>query len=131
MVRRGYVLGLDVGSTCTSAVIRDLCGATRPIAVGRDGPAPSTLAVAPDGTLLVGDEAERHAITDPARVLRHVAQRVDDSVPVVLADRRLTAAEAIALLLTRLVETVGEGRGAPPDAIAVAHPPGWGPDELR
>jgi molecular chaperone DnaK len=130
MVRRGYALGLDLGLTCTSAAIREHCGATRPIAVGRDGPAPSTLAVAPDGGLLVGDAAERHAITDPARVLRHVTLRAGDSVPVVLADRRLTGGEAVALLLTRLVETVGVGRGVPPDAIAVAHPAWWGPDEL-
>ena len=131
MVRRGYALGLDLGSTCTSAAIREHCGSTRTIALGRDGAAPSTLAVASDGTLLVGDAAERHAIIDPARVLRHVTLRADDSVPVLLADRRLTAGEAVALLLTRLVETVGVGRGAPPDAIALAHPAWWGPDELR
>ena len=130
MVRRGYALGLDLGSTCTFAAIREHCGAVRPIAVGRDGSAPSTLAVTPGGTLLVGEVAERYAITDPARVLRHVTLRADDPVPVVLADRHFTAGDAVALLLTRLVETVGAGRGAAPDAITVAHPAWWGSGEL-
>jgi hypothetical protein len=88
------------------------------------------LALAPDGTLLVGDAAEQQAAIDPARVLRHVTLRADDPVPIVLADRYLPGNEAVALLLHRVVEMVSAREGAAPDAVAIAHPAWWGPSEL-
>jgi molecular chaperone DnaK len=131
MAQGGYLLGLDLGPTCTTVAIQRPSSPARPVVVGRDGPAPSTLAVAPDGTILVGDAAERQALADPARVVRDVVRRTCDPVPLLVAGRSLYAVEGVALLATRLVEMVSEHEGGAPDGVAFAHPPWWGPVEVE
>ncbi|MGC1734004.1 MAG: Hsp70 family protein, partial [Pseudonocardiaceae bacterium] len=84
-----YWLGIDVGTTFTAAAI---CrqGAGRPeipevVALsGRSTAVSSVLYLAPDGQVVVGEAAERRAVTDPDRVVREFKRRIGDEVPMVI-----------------------------------------------
>ena len=77
--------------------------------------------------MLVGDSAERRAVSHPDRVVREFKRRLGDTVPLVVGGQSHRA-EAIAASVVRwVVDRVAEREGAVPDAIAVTHPASWGP----
>uniref|UniRef100_UPI001BDC71F4 Hsp70 family protein n=1 Tax=Pseudonocardia sp. H11422 TaxID=2835866 RepID=UPI001BDC71F4 len=78
-----YLLGIDVGTTRTAAAICRLVhgqpGETEMVTLGdRSTYVPSVLFIAGDGSVVVGDAAERRALTDPDRVVREFKRRVGD-----------------------------------------------------
>jgi len=93
-----YVLGIDVGSGRTRAAIsrRSATGWSDPILVGlgeRQPGVPTVVYLAADRSVVVGDEAERQAATDPTRIARGFTARIGDDVPLVLGGTLCTAQE--------------------------------------
>ena len=124
-----YLLGIDLGTTRTSAAIRRSGG--RPgevVELGdRASAVPSVFYAGDDGTLLVGEAAERRAITDPSCVVREFKRRIGDPTPLVVAGVAWSPQELCARLVRWVVDRVSEREGGPAARIAVTHPASWGP----
>ncbi|GAA2549283.1 Hsp70 family protein [Pseudonocardia hydrocarbonoxydans] len=128
----GYQLGIDLGTTYTSAAVcrSDDRRWVEPevVTLGtRGATVPSVLFLAPDGSVVVGDAAERRALTDPDRVVREFKRRIGDSTPIVVAGRAWAPEELSARLVRWVVDQVAEREGGPATRIAVTHPASWGP----
>ncbi|GAA3243436.1 hypothetical protein GCM10017691_48310 [Pseudonocardia petroleophila] len=126
-----YLLGIDLGTTRTSAAVGH--PGTRPgeieiVNLGdRSSSVPSVLYAGTDGSVLVGEAAERRALTDPARVVREFKRRIGDPTPLVLAGVAWSPQELSARVVRWVVDRVGEREGGPAARIAVTHPASWGP----
>ncbi|MCX6466763.1 MAG: Hsp70 family protein, partial [Pseudonocardiales bacterium] len=128
----GYQLGIDLGTTYTSAAVcrSDERRWVEPevVTLGtRSATVPSVLFLAPDGSVVVGDAAERRALTDPDRVVREFKRRIGDPTPLVVAGRAWSPEELSARLVRWVVDRVAEREGGPATRIAVTHPASWGP----
>ncbi|MBW0100805.1 Hsp70 family protein, partial [Pseudonocardia sp. KRD-184] len=128
----GYQLGIDLGTTYTSAAVcrSDDRRWVEPevVTLGtRGATVPSVLFLAPDGSVVVGDAAERRALTDPDRVVREFKRRIGDDTPIVVAGRAFAPEELSARLVRWVVDRVAEREGGPASRIAVTHPASWGP----
>ncbi|MBK8077643.1 MAG: Hsp70 family protein [Kineosporiaceae bacterium] len=120
-----YHLGVDIGTTSTAAAI---CsgGPSEALPLGSRGAAvPTVVLVRPDGTVLVGETAERRAHEHPDRVAREFKRRVGDSVPLLLGGSPYPAPRLMAMVLQWVLERTVELRGAPPDEVIVSHPANW------
>lgn len=94
-----YALGIDVGTTFTAAATWQ-AGRATVLPLGRRSDAvPTVVAVRDDGQLVVGDAADRRAITDPTRVARGFKRRMGDPVSIHLGDRTFTAQALTAAVL--------------------------------
>ncbi|MGA6164216.1 Hsp70 family protein [Amycolatopsis magusensis] len=127
-----YVLGIDLGHTRTTAAVCRRVGASwgEPQVVALDGDArwvESVLHVAPDGSVVFGQEAARRAIAEPQSAARGFLGRSGDSVPLVLGHHLYTAEVLTASLAGWVADQVAESFGGPADRIVVTHPAGWGP----
>jgi molecular chaperone DnaK len=125
-----YLLGIDVGTTRTAAAI---CrpGGRAPegemVALGdRSSAVPSVLHVGDDGAILVGEAAERRAVSDPDRVVREFKRRIGDPTPIVVGGRAWAPEELSARLVRWVVDRVAQREGGPATRIAVTHPASWG-----
>ena len=112
-----YQIGLDLGSTRTA------------VATCREVPrlesvVPTVVIANPDGSLVIGEEAERRASADPSRVARRFLRRVGDPTPLRLGGVALSADVLTARFVTRLLAP-HNGR------VAIAHPASWGPHRLE
>ncbi|PZS29602.1 MAG: hypothetical protein DLM61_12585, partial [Pseudonocardiales bacterium] len=130
-----YWLGIDVGTTFTAAAIcRQEAGRPGvPEVVGlgtRSTAVSSVLYLAPDGQIVVGEAAERRAVTDPDRVVREFKRRIGDEVPMVVGGRAHAAPEIAAMVLGWVIERVAAREGGPAAGIVVTHPAGWGPYKI-
>lgn len=86
---------------------------------------PSVLHIDRDGTLLVGDAAERRAAADPSGVAREFKRRIGDETPILLGDGGHTAHELTAHLARWVVDLVRSREGGEPEQISITHPAGW------
>src|SRR5437763_8782650 len=122
-----YQLGIDLGTTFTAAaVFRD--GQVQIASLGnRAATIPSVLFLREDGSVLVGDAADRRAVSDPDRVAREFKRRLGDSTPLLLGGTPYAAEALSAKLLRFVVDAVTEVEGGAPDHIGVTHPANWGP----
>ena len=89
-----YQLGIDLGTTYTAAAIsrasdRTPAGADVVTLGARSATVASVMYLADDGSVLVGEAAERRALTDPDRVVREFKRRT----PKVIELRALTQAQ--------------------------------------
>ncbi|MGH3779527.1 MAG: Hsp70 family protein, partial [Pseudonocardiaceae bacterium] len=130
-----YWLGIDVGTTFTAAAIcRQEAGqAGVPEVVGlgtRSTAVSSVVYLAPDGQVVVGEAAERRAVTDPDRVVREFKRRIGDEVPMVVGGRAHSAPEIAAMVLGWVIERVAQREGGPAAGIVLTHPAGWGPYKI-
>ncbi|WP_281689437.1 Hsp70 family protein [Pseudonocardia thermophila] len=126
--RPGYHLGIDLGSTWTTAAVARAADARpEPVSLGGSATAIPTIALLTEaGELLVGEAAQRRAATEPQRVARGFTRRIGDHTPLVLGDRVMRADEIAARFVTSVVGLVTAREGGAPDGIAVTHPAGWG-----
>lgn len=86
----------------------------------------SAIFLAADGTIFVGQEAERHAALDPSRYEPHPKRRIDDG-QLLLGNSVLQVTAAIRAVLGRAIaEARRVAGGAPVDQLVVTHPADWG-----
>ena len=126
-----YALGIDVGTSFTAAAIwraSDQPPKAEVVALsGRMPSVSSVLFLAPDGSVVVGEAAERRALIDPDRVVREFKRRIGDDTPLLVGGRPYAAHDLAAMVVRWVVDRVTEREGGPPDQIAVTHPAAWGP----
>ncbi len=123
----GYRLGVDLGTTFTSAAVYT---AGLPTMVGLGNRAmqvPSVLFLKPDGEFLVGEAAERRGTTDPDRVAREFKRRLGDRVPILVAGTPQSPQALQARLLSWVIAEVTQREGSAPEHITLTHPANWGP----
>jgi type VII secretion-associated protein (TIGR03931 family) len=119
-------VAVDFGtsSTCIAISVRG----REPQVVAVDGSPLMSSAVyaATDGTLFVGQEADRQAAIDPSRFEPHPKRRIDET-ELLLGATVVRVRDVIRSVLTR---AVGEARrvagGAEPDLLVLTHPADWG-----
>jgi molecular chaperone DnaK len=123
-----YRLGIDLGTTFTAAALyRDRTVQSELVPLGtRSATVPSVLFISGD-TTLVGEAAERRALTDPEHVVRDFKRRLGDPTPLVVGGQPHAASELAARLVDWVVDQVTSREGAPPEQIAVTYPAAWGP----
>ncbi|RKT57720.1 type VII secretion-associated protein [Saccharothrix australiensis] len=92
---------------------------------------PSAVYAAPDGTLFVGQEAERQAAVDPSRYEPHPKRRVDEG-ELLLGSSVLPVADVVRAVLARVVDEARHiAGGAPVDLLVLTHPADWGAVRTR
>src|SRR5919202_592422 len=96
----GYWLGIDVGGTVTAAAVcrRDTPAEVVTLASG-SATVPSVLYLSEQGQVVVGDAAQRRALTDPDRVVRGFTGRIGDEVPMVISGHAYSAAQLTAMVV--------------------------------
>ena len=73
-----YHLAIDLGTTYTAAAVRH-SGRSEIVTLGnRSAVIPSVIFLREDETILVGDAANRRALTEPGRVAREFKRRIGD-----------------------------------------------------
>jgi molecular chaperone DnaK len=92
----------------------------------RGATVPSVLFIAPDGAVVVGEAAERRALTDPDRVVREFKRRIGDPTPIVVGGRAWAPEDLSARLVRWVVDRVAEREGGQATQIALTHPASWG-----
>ena len=129
-----YWLGIDLGTTYTAAALYRpaLNGlATHVVPLGSRSPAvPSVLFLAEDGSLVVGEGAERRALTDPDRVVREFKRRIGDEIPLLVGGVPWQAHELAAALVHWVWQRVTEREGELPEGVALTCPASWGPHKI-
>jgi molecular chaperone DnaK len=127
----GYRLGVDLGTTFTAAATsRD--GRPEVVTLGdRADLIPSVVFVGDDGTVLIGDTADRRALTEPGRVAREFKRRLGDPTPLIVGGSPYSAEALMAMLLRWVLDKVSRLEGGPPDQVTVTHPATWGPYRME
>lgn len=86
----------------------------------------SAVYAAPDGTLFVGQEADRQAAIDPSRYEPHPKRRIDET-ELLLGASVVPVREVIRAVLARAVtEARRVAGGVPVDQLVLTHPADWG-----
>ena len=127
-----YLLGIDVGTSHTSAALCTLggpmSGAVEMVPLGDVGKAtPSTLYLPGDGSVVVGATDPKLAIAEPQRMVSGFSRRVGDDVPVVVDGVAYDAAELTAALIVWVTEQLASSQGEAAEHVVVTHPASWGP----
>jgi actin-like ATPase involved in cell morphogenesis len=125
MVAR-YQLGIDLGTTWTAAAV---CRDGRPevLPLGGTSSAVATVVfLGADGSMLVGEAAQRRALTEPRRVVREFKRRTGDGTPLLVGDTAVTAEELSARFVAWVVQEAELREGGPAEVVAVTHPAEWG-----
>jgi actin-like ATPase involved in cell morphogenesis len=125
------ILGIDVGTTYTAAAIADGDRIT-PLTLGtRSFMIPSTVFVAGDGEVIVGDAAERRAIDDPSSVARGVKRRIGDETPMIVGGTPWPPELLFARLQRWVVDQARTDSGHAADKVVLTHPATWGQYRLE
>lgn len=125
-------VAVDFGTTSTCVVVSVDGGEPQVVMVEGGSPVmPSAVFAAADGTLFVGQEAERQAAIDPARYEPNPKRRIDEG-ELLLGNSVLSVVDVVRAVLSR---AVGEARrvagGAPVDLLVLTHPADWGAVRTR
>lgn len=126
-----YALGVDLGTTYTSAAAYENGQARVIDLAGRSATMPSIIYLDENGSYLVGDAAVRRAVADPTRAAQQFKRRFGDTTPIFLGGSPLSADALSAELLKAVIALVSERQGGPPDSIALTHPANWGGYKLE
>ncbi|GAB3894709.1 hypothetical protein GCM10029964_073570 [Kibdelosporangium lantanae] len=123
-----YRLGIDLGTTFTAAAIyRDHTVQSELVPLGTHSASVPTVLFVDGATTLVGEPADRRALTHPSCVVRDVKRRLGDPTPLLVGGQPHSAPELVARLVDWVVTQVTAREGAPPSGIAVTYPAAWGP----
>ncbi|MBB2933881.1 type VII secretion-associated protein (TIGR03931 family) [Amycolatopsis bartoniae] len=124
-------VAVDFGtsSTCVVAAIN---GREPQVAVIDGQPLMSSAVyAAADGTLFVGQEAERQAAVDPSRYEPHPKRRIDEG-ELLLGDTVLRVTDVVHAVLSRAVSEARRlAGGAEVDLLVLTHPADWGAVRTR
>ncbi|WP_048876851.1 Hsp70 family protein, partial [Saccharomonospora saliphila] len=124
-------VAVDFGtsSTCVVASVRG----REPQVVVMDGQPllPSAVYAAPDGTLFVGQEAERQAAVDPSRFEPNPKRRIDEG-ELLLGASVFSVVSVVHAVLARAVSEARRVAGeAEVELLVVTHPADWGAVRTR
>ena len=125
-----YLLGIDLGTTRLAAAVGRL--GARPVDAevvnlgDRASAVPSVVFLGDDGSIVVGEAAERRAVTHPDHVVREFKRRIGDPTPIMVGGRPRAAEELSAMLVRWVVDRVAQQEAGPAARIAVTHPASWG-----
>ncbi len=123
----GYRLGIDFGTTYTATAVLEH-RQPKIVTLGEQtAEIPSVLCYPPDGPVLTGDAANRHAAIEPDCVTREFKRRIGDPTPLIVGGKAHTPEALSARLLRWVVDSVEERQGRPAERIAITHPANWGP----
>ncbi|HKU03319.1 MAG TPA: Hsp70 family protein [Arthrobacter sp.] len=130
-----YALAVDVGTSFTAAaVVRFHQG---PSAVpeclplgARGTSVPSVVYFPEEGTVLVGEAAERRGLDSPERVAREFKRRIGDAVPIILGTLALQPEDVFATVARWVADRAAEREGGPASAVFLTHPAAWGSHRL-
>jgi actin-like ATPase involved in cell morphogenesis len=117
-----FMLGIDLGAaTCAVAARRGT--QLEPCPVGEHTATMPAVAVPrADGTVLVGEEADRRSPFEPTLVARLVASRLDEPTPTVVDGQPCDPLALAQALLAELVERSVTYAGARPDHLVLTYP---------
>lgn len=119
-------VSVDFGTSSTCTVVSAGGGEPQVVAIDGRPLVPSAVFAAADGTLFVGNEAERQAAVDPSRFEPHPKRRVDEG-ELLLGSTVLRVGDVVRSVLQR---AVGEARryagGAAVELLVLTHPADWG-----
>lgn len=122
----GLHVSVDFGSSSTCTVVSVDGGEPQVVVIDGQPLVPSAVFAATDGTLFVGQEAERHAALDPSRFEPHPKRRIDEG-ELLLGTSVLAVSDVIRAVLRRVVDEARRyGGGAPVDVLVLTHPADWG-----
>ncbi|SDZ41690.1 Hsp70 protein [Micromonospora pattaloongensis] len=127
-----YVLGIDIGSTCTSAAVSRFRDGSwsppEPVRLtAQSHSAPSVLHMTSHGSLTVGDPGQHVSTMDPTRMARGFSRRIGDDVPYVVGGEPFTPHALTAVLAMWVVERVLAQESRYAEQIVLSHPASWGP----
>lgn len=118
-----YLLSVDLGTSHTVAVLVWPDGRTRPLLFDGSPVMPSAVFLDPGGTIHTGRDAERLALTAPERFEPNPKQRIADGT-ILLGDREVPVAGALAAILARVARTAVESIGHLPNTVLTC-PAAW------
>ncbi|MFD1152444.1 type VII secretion-associated protein [Saccharothrix hoggarensis] len=124
-------VAVDFGTSST-CVAMSLHGREPQVVVVDGQPiVPSAVFAAADGTLFVGQEAERQAAVDPSRYEPHPKRRIDEG-ELLLGTSVLPVVDVVRAVLTRAVDEARRvAGGARVDLLVLTHPADWGAIRTR
>ncbi len=120
----GFRLGIDFGTSHTTAILRWPDGHARPMLFDGSPLLPSAVYAEADGTLLVGRDAVHAARLDPARFEQSPKRRIDRDT-VTLGDQEVPVTAMIAGVLSRVKDEAVRVSGTRIDDLTLTHPAGW------
>ncbi|HET6772753.1 MAG TPA: Hsp70 family protein [Acidimicrobiales bacterium] len=118
----GYSLGIDVGATTCAAA---LCRGTsiEPCVLGDDAATmPAVALPRPDGSVLVGHDADRRCTYEPTLVGRMVTAGLLDADPVVIGGEVCHPLPLTEALLDEVIERASAGAGGLAEHVMVSYP---------
>ncbi|RCW46737.1 type VII secretion-associated protein (TIGR03931 family) [Halopolyspora algeriensis] len=119
-------VSVDFGTSSTCTAVSVDGGEPHVVVIDGQPLVPSAVFAAADGTVFVGQEAERQAAVDPSRFEPHPKRRIDEG-ELLLGGSVLHVGAVIRAVLQRVV---GEARryagGAVVDLLVLSHPADWG-----
>ncbi|MGK5679541.1 Hsp70 family protein [Actinoplanes sp. URMC 104] len=125
-VTEGFVLGVDLGTSHTVAMLRHPDGRTRPLLFDGLPLLPSAVFLDAAGRLHVGADAVRLGHAEPGRLEPHPKRRVDDGTVLLGEDASVPVADLLAALLGAVArEAVATAGFLPPATLTC--PASWGP----
>ena len=125
VVRGGFRLGVDFGTSHTVAALTDPDGQTRPLLFDGSPLLASAVAVGPGSEFLVGADALRVAVGDPAALEPNPKRRIDEHT-VWLAGRECPVTDLVAVVLQRVAVEASRVTGSAVSEVVLTHPAQWG-----
>ena len=130
-----YALAVDVGTSFTAAAVvrfhQGPSAAPECLPLGARGASvPSVVYFPEEGTVLVGEVAERRGLDSPERVVREFKRRIGDDVPIILGTLALQPEDVFATMARWVADRAAEREGGPPSAVYLTHPAAWGSHRL-
>ncbi|GAA3205721.1 Hsp70 family protein [Dactylosporangium siamense] len=119
----GYVVGIDLGTSNTVAVIRSPDGRRRPVLFDGAPLMPSAVFLQDNGQLAVGRDAQRLAQLDPGRYEPNPKRRIDETT-VLLGNTEVPTREMLASVLWAAAVGVAEITRTPPPVV-LTYPASW------
>src|SRR2546430_8832747 len=124
------VLGIDFGTSNTVSMLRMPDGRLRPLLFDGAPLMPTAVYLNPEGQMLVGRDAERHARVDPSRFEPNPKRRIDDGV-VLLGGQELSVPRVFAEILQAVAVDARRQLSGNPDQVRLTHPARWAEQPLR
>lgn len=119
-------VAVDFGTSSTCVAVSVRGREAQVVAVDGHPLMSSSVYAAPDGTLFVGQEADRQAAVDPSRYEPHPKRRIDET-ELLLGATVVPVRDVIRAVLARAVaEARRVAGGAAVDQLVLTHPADWG-----